>query len=175
LGFDTRAYISGDKQGTFGSSFIESGKDEVYFQGSNLEVSIPLWQGFLGKSLELEKSKVLSQSKAENSIANYQKQQLIVEAELSYLRLSKIQNEIEILQELVKQGERLASYAGRKVEQRLLEVTNLKESQAALSARPLQLESKIAEKTNVTKEFLSFIQANNLQEQYEVESLDWFP
>lgn len=172
LGINTKAYLSGDRQGIFGSSFIESGKNEVYFQGSNLEVSIPLWQGFLGRSLELEKSKVLSQSQAENANANYQKQQLLVEAELSYLRLSKIQNEIEILEELVKQGERLALYAERKVQQRLLEVTNLKESQAALSARRLQLESKLAEKSNVTKEFLSFIQAKNLQDHYEVENLD---
>lgn len=172
LGFDARAYVSGDKQGTFGSSFIESGKEEVYFQGSNLELSIPLWQGFLGKSLELEKSKILSQSVAENANAKYQKQQLLVEAELSYLRLAKLQNEIEILRELVKQGERLAAYAEKKVGQRLLEVTNLKESQAALSARQLQFESKLAEKSDATKEFLSFIQANNLQDQYEVERLD---
>jgi outer membrane protein TolC len=170
-GFNGRAFIAGEQQGIFGSSFIEPGKNEVYFQSSNLEVSVPLWQGFMGNTVRLERDRILTSAQAEKSLAEFEKQGTLIEAELSYLRLAKLHREIEVIEELVRQGERLVSFSRQKVSQRLLEITNLKESEAALSARRLELEARRAEKRDAEKVFQSFLEAESLTE-IELEPLE---
>ncbi len=155
FGVQGRLYFSHDQQRTLGSSFVQPGQEQIDLQSYNLELKLPLWQNGFGRDLRLQKSAIKSQAKAEGFQADFDYQSTIHRAESTYYRLSRLQEEVQVLSGLVDQGEKLVSWARTRVGSRLLEKSNLTESQAAFAGRELELKGKQLEYEDALRDFNS--------------------
>ena len=153
FGLQGRIYFSHDQQKTLGSSFIQPGQEQIDLQSYNVELKLPLWQNSFGRDTRLQKSSITAQAEAELAQSTFENKNTLQAAELAYYRLSRLQQEQQVLRRLVEQGEKLVSFARSKVGSRLLERSNLTEASAALASRELELQAKAIEYEDALREF----------------------
>jgi outer membrane protein TolC len=155
LGLQGRIYYAHDEQKIIGSSFIPPEQDTLNLESYNIELKLPIWQNGFGRDVRFQKNAIEQQAKAESTQARFENESILLQAEIAYFKLSKLQQEREVLFRLKDQGEKLVSWTRNRSESRLLEKSNLNESVAALAGRDLELKRKILEYEDALKEFNS--------------------
>lgn len=155
LGLQGRLYYSHDEQKILGSTFIPPEQDTLKLESYNIELKLPIWQNGFGRDVRFQKNAIEQQAKAESIQARFENESVLLQAEVAYFKLAKLQQEREVLLRLKDQGEKLVDWTRKRADSRLLEKSNLNESIAALAGRDLELKRKILEYEDALKEFNS--------------------
>jgi outer membrane protein TolC len=127
-------------------------------RGLAAELEWSLLRNGLGREQRFQEEALLASAQGDKTLAKFQATQLLVDAQLLYIRTAQLQEALQIQSELVRQGESLVSWATRQVRDRLLEPVHQSEAEIALEARRLGYEQREVELTTIRQQLFSALE-----------------
>lgn len=134
-----------------------------------LELSQSLWRNDFGREVRAQVKAATEAAKATAHDEAFNRQNLLVQAEVAYWRLGLARENRDLAEENLKRSQRIHSWASRRVKLSLADRSDLLQAQAGLEAR--QLELQIAE-SEMRSAAMNFNSARGAPDDVVVEKLE---
>lgn len=129
-----------DRTGYVGSNLAPMGSGGYAYDARPvLEVSIPLWQNFGGRTTKATSALARRQGEAQRFAADAQARALLVQAESSYWRLAVAREVVNIQSRALQQAEAIQSYVTTRANKNLGEKADVLQANALVAARRFEL------------------------------------
>lgn len=122
-----------------------------------VDLVMPLWANGFGRDVEAKQVVARKQNLADQYANLAQSKNLLVEAEVSYWRLSSAQERVQIQESALKAGKSILEYVEGKKRKNLGEAADVLQAKALVEAYQLQLQLANNEKQSAERAFNTFI------------------
>lgn len=153
FGFSGKVTIGNDATTMVGTSPTIIPMPEFDQTSLKAEVRQALWKNGFGSGTRAMVEAGEAQAKAQAAGESFKNDMLLAQAEAAYWRLASAREQVRVSRESLERSKRMRDLTARKTEMNLADNSNLLQSQAALKAVELQLQSALDEETNAAREF----------------------
>lgn len=153
-------------------AFLPPDQTQLIMQNYGVELQLPLLKNGFGKDIQLKKEAILRASEASQAYSQFEQMQLENKAILTYVKVTKLQETIELQKTSLGQGKSLVNWAQARVSTKILEDSDLLQAVASMQARDFNLQTSLLALGEAQKEFNSLIGANPSQPLPKLQSLE---
>ncbi len=140
FGAQGKLYYAIDRTGYVGSNFAPNNmRDSAYDARPVIELSVPLWQNFGGRTTKATAELARSQSEAQRYGAEAQSAGLLAQAEGTYWRLAIARDVVAIQKKALQQSEAILAYVTNRANKNLGDKADMLQAKALVAARRYEL------------------------------------
>jgi len=140
FGLQTRLYYEASKTNFVGANFGPGVAREYWDASPKIELSMPVWGGGFGRNAKANEEITRQQNYAESFSSGAQANNVLVNAEAAYWKLSAWQDVVKIQEQALKAAQNIYDYVARKQKMNLGEKADVIQAQALLESRGLELQ-----------------------------------
>lgn len=172
FGLETKLSYELMKTDFVGANF--GGASTSYWDvGPKLEVTMPLWKNGFGRTARANKQLSLAQYEAEQFSSAAQAENILLNAEIAYWRLSAAQEQLKIQQQALGAGKNIYSYVKNKFDRNLGERADILQADALVQSYSLQLQQAENELKQAARAYNTYLNVENSQAAPELEPFNY--
>jgi outer membrane protein TolC len=141
--------------------------------GPKLELTMPLLKNGFGRTARANKTATLSQSEADLYSSSAQAESLLLNAEMTYWRLSAAQEQLRIQEQALAAGKNILSYVNGKLGRNLGERADVLQADALVQSYSLQLQQAQNELKQAERAFNTFLNNQNTAQTPVLETFNY--